>query len=101
MPGGGGGRKRIAIAGAAGRTETAEAVLRDLWRRLERGQSVGTAEVDAALRMAEGEAGADPRLPLRGKPEIRTRKGAIAPRTPAQAAYMEMLARDEMVFGIG
>jgi phosphate starvation-inducible protein PhoH and related proteins len=92
---------RITIAGAAGRTETAEAVLRDLWRRLERGQSVGTAEVEAALRMAEGEAEGDPRLPLQDKPEIRTRKGAIAPRTPAQAAYMEMLAREEMVFGIG
>ncbi|WP_343895049.1 PhoH family protein [Craurococcus roseus] len=92
---------RVTIAGAAGRTETAEAVLRDLWRRLERGQSVGTAEVEAALRMAEGEAEGDPRLPLQDKPEIRTRKGAIAPRTPAQAAYMEMLSRHEMVFGVG
>jgi phosphate starvation-inducible PhoH-like protein len=92
---------RITIAGAAGQTETAEAVLRDLWRRLERGQAVGTAEVEAALRMAEGEAEGDPRLPLQDKPEIRTRKGAIAPRTPAQAAYIEMLARQEMVFGIG
>jgi phosphate starvation-inducible protein PhoH and related proteins len=92
---------RITIAGVAGRTETAEAVLRDLWRRLERGQSVGTAEVEAALRMAEGEAEGDPRLPLQDKPEIRTRKGAIAPRTPAQAAYIEMLSRHEMVFGIG
>ena len=51
--------------------------------------------------MAEGEAEGDPRLPLQDKPEIRTRKGAIAPRTPAQAAYMEMLSRHEMVFGIG
>ncbi len=92
---------RITIAGAAGRTETAEAVLRDLWRRLERGQSVGTAEVEAALRMAEGEAEGDPRLPLQDKPEIRTRKGAIAPRTPAQAAYIEMLSKQEMVFGVG
>jgi phosphate starvation-inducible PhoH-like protein len=92
---------RETIAGAAGRTETAEAVLRELWRRLERGQPVGTAEVEAALRMAEGEAEADPRLPLQDKPEIRTRKGAIAPRTPAQAAYIEMLSRHEMVFGVG
>jgi phosphate starvation-inducible PhoH-like protein len=92
---------RVTIAGAAGRTETAEAVLRELWSRLERGQSVGTAEVEAALRMAEGEAEGDPRLPLQDKPEIRTRKGAIAPRTPAQAAYMEALSRHEMVFGVG
>ncbi|MBV1797296.1 PhoH family protein [Siccirubricoccus sp. G192] len=92
---------RLTIAGAPERTEMAEAVLRALWRRLEKGQSVGTAEVEAALRMAEGEAEGDPRLPLQDRPEIRTRKAAIAPRTPAQAAYIEMLARQEMVFGIG
>jgi phosphate starvation-inducible PhoH-like protein len=43
----------------------------------------------------------DPRLPLQDVPQIRTRRGAIAPRTPAQSAYMETLAKHEMVFGIG
>ena len=96
---------RLTIAGAGDRTEVAEVVLRSLWKRLEKGHPVGTADVEAALRMAEGDPGgdpgADPRLPLRDHPEIRTRKGAIAPRTPAQAAYIEMLARQEMVFGVG
>ncbi len=62
---------------------------------------MGTAEVEAALRMAEGGAENDPRLPLQDRPEIRTRKAAIAPRTPAQAAYIDLLSRQEMVFGIG
>jgi phosphate starvation-inducible PhoH-like protein len=92
---------RLTISGQPERTEMAEASLRSLWRRLERGQSVTTADVEAALRMAEGEAESDPRLPLADLPEIRTRKGAIAPRTPAQAHYMELLARHEMVFGVG
>jgi phosphate starvation-inducible PhoH-like protein len=92
---------RLTIAGAPERTDMAESALRSLWRRLEKGQSVTTAEVEAALRMAEGEAENDPRLPLQDMPEIRTRKAAIAPRTPAQAEYIEMLARNEMVFGIG
>jgi phosphate starvation-inducible PhoH-like protein len=92
---------RLTIAGTPERTEVAEAALRALWKRLERGQAVSTAEVEAALRMAEGEAENDPRLPLQDIPEIRTRKGAIAPRTPAQAGYIDMLARHEMVFGIG
>ncbi len=92
---------RLTIAGGAGRTEVAEVALKALWRRLEKGQPVGTAEVEAALRMAEGDAEGDPRLPLQDRPEIRTRKGAIAPRTPAQAAYIDLLARQEMVFGIG
>ncbi len=93
---------RIAISGGADRTEMAEAALLALWKRLEQGQHVGTAEVEAALRLAEGAAEqGEPRLPLRDLPAIRTRKGAIAPRSPAQGAYIEMLARQEMVFGIG
>jgi len=93
---------RIAISGGSERTEMAEAALLALWKRLERGQHVGSAEVEAALRLAEGGAEqGEPRLPLQDLPAIRTRKGAIAPRSPAQAAYIEMLARHEMVFGIG
>ncbi|BDG70854.1 PhoH family protein [Roseomonas fluvialis] len=93
---------RIAISGGADRTEMAEAALLALWKRLEQGQHVGTAEVEAALRLAEGGAElGEPRLPLADLPAIRTRKGAIAPRSPAQAAYIDMLARREMVFGIG
>jgi len=43
----------------------------------------------------------DPRLPFTDLPAIRTKRGAIEPRSPGQAAYMEMLASHEMVFGIG
>ncbi|MBY0335401.1 MAG: PhoH family protein [Acetobacteraceae bacterium] len=93
---------RLTISGSPERTEIAETALRNLWRGLERGNHVGSAEVEAALRMAEGEAEQDPRLPGLGDlPQIRTRRGAIAPRTPAQSAYMDALARNEMVFGIG
>ena len=91
----------VKIEGTPERMEVAQAVLRALWQRLEAGQHVGTAEVEAALRMAEGEAENDPRLPLADLPSIRTRKGPIAPRTPAQAEYMDMLGRAEMVFGVG
>jgi phosphate starvation-inducible PhoH-like protein len=93
---------RIAISGVAARTEMAEAALLALWKRLERGEHVGTAEVEAALRLAEGGAAlGEPRLPLQDLPAIRTRKGAIAPRSAAQAAYIDMLSRHDMVFGIG
>ncbi len=92
---------KLTITGAPERVDMAEAALRALWKQLEQGLKIGAAEVDAALRMAEGEAEGDPRLPLQDIPQIRTRKGVIAPRSPAQAAYMDMLARSEMVFGIG
>ena len=43
----------------------------------------------------------DPRLPLSDLPAIRTRKGAVGPRSAGQVAYMEALSSHEMVFGVG
>jgi phosphate starvation-inducible PhoH-like protein len=54
--------------------------------------------VDAAIRMSELD---DPRLPLSDLPAIHTRRGAVGPRSPGQAAYMDALSRHEMVFGVG
>ena len=90
---------RLTISGNPDRTEVAESALRSLWRGLERGDGCTIAQVEAALRMAEGDG--EPRLPLRDLPQIRTRKGAIAPRSPAQAAYMDILSRHEISFGLG
>jgi phosphate starvation-inducible PhoH-like protein len=108
---------RLSISGPGGATEVAEVALRRLWRQVERGEIIGMSEVEAALRLADGPsplppaAGApgtvpaaearEPRLPLADLPAIRTRKGAIAPRSHAQAAYMDQLTRHDMVFGIG
>ncbi len=90
---------RVAIAGERGPVEAAAATFTALWQRLERGEGVGAAEVDAALRLSEPET--DPRLPLSDLPAIRTRRGAVGPRSSGQAVYMEALSRAEMVFGVG
>jgi phosphate starvation-inducible PhoH-like protein len=90
---------RVAIGGDPSRTEIAGTVLRGLWQRLERGQGVSRADVDAALRLADQDT--DPRLPLSDLPAIRTKRGALGPRSPGQATYIEALAGNEMVFGIG
>jgi phosphate starvation-inducible protein PhoH and related proteins len=89
---------RVAISGEASRVDVAQAALEGLWRRLERGESIGRSEVEAAIRMADD---SDPRLPLSDLPAIRTRRGAVGPRSPGQAAYIEALASHDMVFGIG
>ena len=89
---------RVAIAGEASRVDAAQTALEGLWRRLERGEAVSQADVDAAIRMSDFD---DPRLPLSDAPAIRTKRGAVGPRSPGQSAYMEALARNEMVFGIG
>jgi phosphate starvation-inducible protein PhoH and related proteins len=90
---------RVAIAGDALRVDVAQGMLQGLWRRLERGESVGRSEIEAAIRLADADT--DPRLPLSDMPAIRTRRGAVGARSPGQAAYMEALASHEMVFGVG
>ena len=89
---------RVAISGEAARVEAAQTALMGLYRKLEKGEPVAPSDVDVAIRMSEPE---NPRLPLSDLPAIRTRRGAVGPRSPGQAAYMDMLGRHEMVFGIG
>ncbi len=89
---------RVAIAGDIARVDLAQTALTGLYRRLERGEIITASDVDAAMRMSEVE---DPRLPLSDLPAIRTKRGAVGPRSPGQARYMDMLAKHEMVFGIG
>ena len=94
---------RVAITGEPDRVQAAEQVLNGLYKRLETGKGVSRADVETAIRMADiGRAeDGDPRLPLSDLPAILTRRGAVGPRSPGQAAYMEMLTRYEMVFAIG
>ncbi|MGI4745113.1 MAG: PhoH family protein [Janthinobacterium lividum] len=142
---------RVSISGDPGRVALARSTLATLYRRLEEGRPIDSAEIDAAIRMSDlhgnvldprretirvsgpaparasngrpmsprrdnegfhglpGPSGlgglhgtdADPRLPFTDLPAIRTKRGAIEPRSPGQAAYMEMLTNHEMVFGIG
>jgi len=89
---------RVAIIGDPARVEAAQTALSNLYRRLERGEGVSASDVDTAIRMSEID---DPRLPLSDIPSIRTRRGAVGARSAGQAAYMDMLARHEMVFAIG
>ncbi len=94
---------RVAITGEPERVQAAEQALSGLYKRLEAGKGVSRADVETAIRMVEsgrGEDG-DPRLPLSDLPAILTRRGSVGPRSPGQTAYMEMLARHEMVFAIG
>ena len=71
---------RVAITGEASRVDAAQAALEGLWRRLERGESVGRPEVEAAIRLADADT--DPRLPLSDVPAIRTRRGAVGAAQP-------------------
>ena len=90
---------RISITGQALQVSAAEAALGALYRQLERGEMIDGPAVDAAMRLTDP--AGEPRLPLSDLPAIRTRKGAIGPRSASQAAYMDLLSRHEMVFSLG
>ncbi len=97
---------RVAVTGPAEQAECARDALLGLYAALGRGDRIGGAEVDAALRMARAaretaEPAEEPRLPLSDIPSIRTRKATIAARSPTQARYMEALASHELVFALG
>jgi phosphate starvation-inducible protein PhoH and related proteins len=95
----------LALHGPAPEREAAEAVLRNLYARLEQGRPVTPGDVEAAIRMTPGQ-GPAPRVSqldmFAGEPlEIRTRRKVVEPRTAAQKAYVRNLFRNELVFGIG
>ncbi len=76
--------------------ETAAAVLRRLYAQLQSGREVGRDDVDAALRMVQGDSGEA----SFGR-EVRTDRRTIMPRSPNQAAYLRALEQRDLVFALG
>ncbi|HEY0267536.1 MAG TPA: PhoH family protein [Rhizomicrobium sp.] len=83
----------VAVEGAA--RERAAQILRALYTRLEAGESITQAEVDAEIRFTD--AG---RVHAPGAIKTASSR-AVRPRTPAQSAYLETMRAQPLVFGIG
>ncbi len=95
---------RVMIEGDPDNAARARDVLTGLYNRLDQGQDVDAAAVEAVIGMAnqpslDGIIGKDVASP--SKVMIRTRKKTIVPRSTIQAGYMEALARDDMIFALG
>lgn len=91
-PGGG-----VRVRGDAGGREKARRAVTLIARRIETGAGVDESDVRAAIAAAaSGEAASAPgqALPV-------GRRGVIAPKTAAQARYLESLSRYDLVFGAG
>ena len=95
---------RVQIEGEADAASRARDVLIGLYNRLDSGHDVDAEAVEAVLGMAaqpsfegivQDEVTSAPRV------MIRTRKKTIVPRSAMQTPYMESLARDDMIFGLG
>lgn len=95
----------IKIKGGEGAVADAETALKDLYRRLEQGMDVGMGEVDGAVAMAAGassaKGGGKGRSVSNPSLQVRTKRSTITPRTPGQAAYLDALKNNELVFGVG
>ena len=89
----------VAIAGTADTRARAAAILRALYARLEAGESITLAEVDAEIRFTDPDANNN-RAASEGS--IRTAGSRVTrPRSPAQSAYLDLMREKPLVFGIG
>lgn len=93
-PGGG-----VSINGGARDRQDARTVIEDLAKRSEVGAEVTEADVRTALANVRGGKGAG--MALAGVSLPVGKRGAIVPKTPAQGAYLDMLGRCELSFGVG
>jgi phosphate starvation-inducible PhoH-like protein len=95
---------RVMIEGDPDAAARARDVLTGLYNRLDQGQDVDAAAVEAVIGMAnqpalDGIIADDVTSP--SQVMIRTRKKTIVPRSTVQTRYMECLARDDMIFALG
>lgn len=91
----------VAIEGADAARATAAAALKTLYARLEAGEEIGTAEVDAEIRFAQ-DAHLGAAAKELGAVSIRTAAGKLTrARSAAQVAYLDLMRIKELVFGVG
>ena len=90
-PGGG-----VSITGSTKDRADAKRAIVGLAQRADAGVDLTEADVRASLSMSgQGKGGTG------GQSLISGRRGPIAPKTAAQAAYLDMLSRCDLTFGVG
>ncbi len=91
----------VAVEGDADMRERAATVLRALYARLEAGDGCTASDVDAEIRFA-AEKSASMVGNAFGSLSIRTASAKVTrARTPAQAAYLDLMRTHPLVFGVG
>ncbi len=91
----------VAVEGSAASRKMAEKVLKALYVRLEKGEEISTAEVDAEIRFAQ-DAPKSSAEKEHGTTSIRTAAGKLTrARSTAQVAYLNNMHSHELVFGVG
>ena len=93
---------KVSLAGDETAVSLGIKSLNALYRRLEKGLLVNSAEVDATIRLVSDKRTLDRnKNDVNGDISIRTPRGLLTARSAGQIDYMQALAQDQMVFGIG
>jgi phosphate starvation-inducible PhoH-like protein len=93
---------RLTISGTPDTAESARRAITLLYDRLKAGRDVDRAEVDAAVRLAQGGEAPEPGGRVAGTDlVIKTPKRPVAARSPGQEVYIRALQEAELVFGLG
>jgi phosphate starvation-inducible PhoH-like protein len=92
----------VALAGDKASVEASRNVLENLYADLEKGGEVGTAQVDAAIRMAQQMPAEEKTLfALNDQNVIKTLKKTVKPYTGIQGKYIQALGAHDLVFALG
>ena len=87
---------RISIRGDRGSAELARAVLLHLYGKAARGSEINKGEIEGAIRMVKI---ADEKDTQGGG--VRTRRKTVSARTANQGHYIDLIRKNELVFGVG
>lgn len=87
----------VVLQGPTTACETAREVLQALYQRLAKGERVSSGDIDGLIRHGVSKAPEK----QSGQGQISTRKRTIKARSPTQSAYMRMIEKTDLVFGIG
>ena len=89
----------ISVEGSPSARERAATVLRTLYERLEAGEELSIADIDAEIGLSVP---GSPHLPTEERTRLRTSASkSIRFRSAAQAMYIEQMRNNELVFGLG
>ena len=92
----------VLIRGDEDAANAAADVLDSLYTRLQRGQEIGTGDVDGAIRVATYTEARQETLPgVQGLAQITTRRRTVTARSANQDRYLRDLQSHDLVFGIG
>ncbi len=91
---------QMTLKGEAQAIEQAQTAINVLYNKVSRGIEITEQEVQAALRMTDGNISGDEAQNL-SDIVLKTKKRHIYPRSATQAAYIQEMMKNELVFGLG